>query len=178
MFLFPLVSFADGGFLNVDVKVYNQRGGSLTDKDFSYQVVYGPFSDTLNGSTQAFNFPKYNDTGVFNYQVVPNVPQGYVVKLDTKEKLGCSDTLDSKRMTLVNCTVYFFDDTFVVEAPAPVVVATPTPALVSAPVTVQPTELIVPDTATLEAQIAQLLQMIELLKQLIVLQTQLNNLSL
>lgn len=175
-FLVPMISHADGGFLNVDIKVYNQQGGNLTDKDMSYEVRYNEngnpnnrFVEVLQGSIQGYNFSENTDLVRFDYQVVPIVPQGYSVKLNDKPTLGCSDTLTSSQMKSVNCTVYYFDDSFyeqLVTSPAPSPVVSPSPQPV--------TELSVPNTEQLEAQIAQLLQMIDLLRQLIALQSQLN----
>lgn len=178
LLIVPFMSHADGGFLNVHVNVYNQNGGTLKPKNMTWKVSYDGHEDFITGSIQGYEFPYHTSVSEpLTYSVTPvidtvGVQSQYSAKLEEKTRLGCSDTLDAKRMTLVDCTIYFFDDQTFVPAPALMLPEPMLPIVESASIPVLQLPAVI-TSESIQTQISQIKEMIRLLQLLLDLQMQL-----
>lgn len=189
MFLMlPMFASADGAFLNVGITVSNDNGGTFLPADFQYEINYNAGSttktDLLSGPIQAYGFPEHDSRYALVYSVTPIQKSSYTSK--TSEK-GCSGEIAANKTPLITCTIYQTDTGYplpvVASSPAPtpepVVVPQSAPVEAVAPVvvTLSPESVSSVDQvliAELEQKIKLLLQLIDLMKQLIALQAQVN----
>ena len=167
LFLLPMVSQASGGYLNVNIYSDTQHGGEVKASDISYEVHYDGTFDVLTGSVQGYDFPRHTYNVIegdipLTYWVNPVSIPGYSIKLG---KGGCNDTFDrakDRAIRISSCSIYVADNNLEVLQMEDVRDFEEVPFVT---------------TTELNAQIAQLMQMIDLLKQLIALQGQLSALK-
>lgn len=114
----PFSAYADGAFLNVDVVVSNDNGGTLKPSDFQYEIEYDNTIHLLTGPVQAFGFPDHVAGTPLTYSVTPFTMSSYSSKTSQS---GCSGTITGNKMPLLNCTIYQTDTGY----PLPVVASSP-----------------------------------------------------
>lgn len=161
----PMLASADGAFLNVSLTVSNENGGTLAAKDFQYEIRYDGAVETLTGPIQAYDFKEHNDANPLSYSVYPKPRSGYTLR---NGETGCTGEVAPRRLPLITCTIYAFDD----QVPSDIAEFGAVGAVTEGIGTIPSLGSEMTTTEQEELIKSLLMQVIELLKQLIALKAQ------